>query len=59
MDRCKYCRKELGDGGCKIATDANRCENAHPDVRYQDREQVSRQYKRLMHNLRPPTTRAR
>jgi hypothetical protein len=39
MDRCKYCRKELSDGGCKTASDANRCGNSHPDVIYRDREQ--------------------
>ena len=50
--RCKYCRKELSDGGCKIAGDANRCENAHPDVLYQDRHQQKRQFRRLVRNLR-------
>lgn len=51
MDRCKYCRKELSDGGCKDARTANACPNAHPDVRYQDREQVQRNYRRLIRHF--------
>jgi len=52
-ERCKYCRKEMF-APCSLASSANGCPNAHPDVVYADRDQHSRQYRRLLRNLKKP-----
>jgi len=48
--RCKYCCKTLV-GPCANSHAANACENAHPDVLYQDRQQHKAQFRQLLRNI--------